>query len=56
LVIGYHQLSLDLNTPHRLEATAATALLIVRAAVDTIGYLDERFFLYGEDLDWLPAS
>lgn len=30
-----------------------TACLLVRlAAIDDVGLLDERFFMYGEDLDW----
>jgi N-acetylglucosaminyl-diphospho-decaprenol L-rhamnosyltransferase len=30
----------------------ATALLVRREAVDSAGLLDERFFLYGEDIEW----
>jgi N-acetylglucosaminyl-diphospho-decaprenol L-rhamnosyltransferase len=30
----------------------ATALLVRRQAVDSAGLLDERFFLYGEDVEW----
>jgi N-acetylglucosaminyl-diphospho-decaprenol L-rhamnosyltransferase len=30
----------------------ATALLVRRGAVDSAGLLDERFFLYGEDIEW----
>ena len=30
----------------------ATALLVRRQAVDSAGLLDERFFLYGEDIEW----
>lgn len=26
--------------------------LVPRKALDQVGYLDERFFMYGEDLDW----
>lgn len=34
-----------------VESLAATALLVRRAALDQVGGFDERFFLYGEDLD-----
>lgn len=52
LFSGYHQLYQDLSQPHRLGATAATAILVRRAAIEAVGGLDERYFLYGEDLDW----
>jgi N-acetylglucosaminyl-diphospho-decaprenol L-rhamnosyltransferase len=29
-----------------------TAMIVRRTAVETVGLLDERFFLYGEDIDW----
>lgn len=38
-------------TPSRVETLAATAILVRRAAFDQVGGFDERYFLYGEDLD-----
>ena len=29
-----------------------TAMIVRRAAVESVGLLDERFFLYGEDIEW----
>ncbi len=37
--------------PRPVESLAATALLARRSALDEVGGFDERFFLYGEDLD-----
>ncbi|OGV97452.1 hypothetical protein A2W24_05765 [Microgenomates group bacterium RBG_16_45_19] len=52
LLAGYHQTYQNLNVIHPIAATAATAVLVRRQAIDAVGQLDERFFLYGEDLDW----
>jgi GT2 family glycosyltransferase len=38
-------------TPTEVETLAATALLVRRSAFDEVGGFDERYFLYGEDLD-----
>lgn len=37
--------------PVDVEALAATAPLVRRAAFESVGGFDERYFLYGEDLD-----
>ncbi|HWC11147.1 MAG TPA: glycosyltransferase family 2 protein, partial [Acidimicrobiales bacterium] len=37
--------------PVEVESLAATALLVRRVAFEEIGGFDERYFLYGEDLD-----
>lgn len=52
LFTGYHRSYQDLTVAHQLGATAATAILVRKKAIDEVGFLDERFFLYGEDLDW----
>jgi GT2 family glycosyltransferase len=49
---GYHLTHLDFNKPHLIEATAATAIITRRQVIKSVGLLDERFFLYAEDLDW----
>jgi N-acetylglucosaminyl-diphospho-decaprenol L-rhamnosyltransferase len=38
-------------SPTSVESLAATALLVRRAAFVDVGGFDERYFLYGEDLD-----
>jgi GT2 family glycosyltransferase len=37
---------------HEVDAVSGAFLMIRRAVVDQIGPLDERFFMYGEELDW----
>jgi GT2 family glycosyltransferase len=37
---------------HAVDAVSGCALLVSRAAVEAAGGLDERFFLYFEDMDW----
>lgn len=52
LFSGYHQTYQNFNQIHEVEATAATAIIVRQAAINQVGLLDERFFLYAEDLDW----
>jgi len=35
-----------------VDAISGAFLVIPRKIIDKIGYLDETFFMYGEDLDW----
>jgi hypothetical protein len=37
---------------HEVDAVSGAFLMIRREAVEDIGLLDERFFMYGEELDW----
>jgi GT2 family glycosyltransferase len=39
------------SDPIQVESLSATALLIRRSALEGVGGFDERFFLYGEDID-----
>lgn len=48
----YHQGYKDLDSIHTIEACSGAALMVRTSAMEEIGYLDERFFMYAEDLDW----
>jgi N-acetylglucosaminyl-diphospho-decaprenol L-rhamnosyltransferase len=48
----YNLAHLDPSVPHAIDAASGAFLLLRRAALEQVGgRLDERFFLYGEDLD-----
>ncbi len=50
---GRYQLTyLDEDQIHEVDAVVGAFLLIRAQTVEQIGLLDERFFMYGEDLDW----
>lgn len=49
---GYHQLWKAINTIHEIDACTGAAMIIRASAIDEVGFLDEQFFMYGEDLDW----
>jgi hypothetical protein len=38
--------------PRRADWVAGTCIVLRRAAIEAAGLLDERFFLYFEDVDW----
>ncbi|MCL4417368.1 MAG: glycosyltransferase family 2 protein [Actinobacteria bacterium] len=42
----------DPNKLQEVEAVSGACMMIKKKAMDEIGFLDERFFMYGEDLDW----
>ena len=49
---GYNLTYLDENATTEVDAVAGAFMLVRLAAIDRAGLLDERFFMYGEDLDW----
>lgn len=49
---GYHQTWKDFNKPHEVDAISGACFFIKRKVIDEVGLLDERFFMYAEDLDW----
>lgn len=48
----YHQGYKDLTLPHEVDCISGAFFLIRRKAVDSVGLLDEDYFMYAEDIDW----
>lgn len=47
----YHLKYLDENQIHEVDVLAGAFMLLRKDVLDKIGYLDETFFMYGEDID-----
>lgn len=47
----YHLSYLDENDIHSVDVLSGAFMLIRKSVLDSIGYLDETFFMYGEDID-----
>jgi GT2 family glycosyltransferase len=43
----------DLHQPGRVDWVTGACLLVPRDAVDAVGVMDEAYFMYGEEVDWL---
>ncbi len=48
---GYHLTQFDLNTVHGIDSPSGAFYLTRKNILDKIGGFDEKFFMYGEDLD-----
>lgn len=48
----YNLTHLDPDQPGEVDSVCGACMLVRREALDQVGGLDERFFMYGEDLDW----
>jgi GT2 family glycosyltransferase len=52
-LLGQYQMSyIDEDQTHPVAGVSGSCMLIRRAVVEQIGYLDERFFAYQEDADY----
>ena len=47
----YHLSFLDKNETHEIEILSGAFMLMRKDALDKVGFLDEDFFMYGEDID-----
>ncbi len=45
-------LDYDHETPRKVDWIIGACMLVRRAALEKVGAMDERFFLYFEDIDW----
>ena len=48
----YNMLDTDENASQEIDSCMGAFLLIKKPVIEKIGLLDEKFFMYGEDLDW----
>jgi GT2 family glycosyltransferase len=52
LFAQYHQTYKNFNAVHEIDACSGAAMIVRTSAMEKVGYLDEQFFMYAEDLDW----
>jgi len=52
LLSGYHQLYKDLSAMHEVDCISGAFFFVRREVIETVGLLDEDYFMYGEDIDW----
>lgn len=48
----YHQGYKMLEQPHEIDSPSGAFYLVRREVIDSVGFLDEDYFMYAEDLDW----
>lgn len=49
---GFYCQDLPADVPHPVDWVTGACMLVRREAVEEVGPLDERFFMYSEELDW----
>ena len=49
---GYFLGHLDVSTPHQIEACVGAFLMVKKSVGDTVKWWNEKYFFYGEDLDF----
>lgn len=52
IMAKYNLTYLNPDIPHEVGAVSGAFLMIRKKSLEEIGGLDERFFMYGEELDW----
>lgn len=48
----YHQGYKDVTQEHLVDCISGAFFLLRKSIIEKIGFLDEAFFMYGEDIDW----
>lgn len=48
----YHLGFLPMDLLHEIDSPTGAFYLVRREVIDEVGFLDEDYFIYGEDLDW----
>jgi len=48
----YHQCYKNCDEIHSIDACSGATMMIRTSAMEKVGLLDERFFMYAEDIDW----
>jgi GT2 family glycosyltransferase len=48
---GYHLEYKNFNKPHEIDSPCGAFYLIRKSVIDKVGFLDEDYFMYAEDLD-----
>lgn len=48
----YYMGYLPVNVDHEIDSCEGAFMMIAKSAIKKVGYFDEDFFFYGEDLDW----
>ena len=49
---SYNLTYLDENDIYPVDCLVGAFMMVRRAAIERVGMLDDRFFMYGEDIDW----
>ncbi len=49
---GYFMGNLDLKTPHKIDACVGAFLMVKKEVGDKVNWWNEKYFFYGEDLDF----
>ncbi len=52
IMAKYNLTYLDPDKSSEVDSVSGSFLMIRREVIDSIGLLDEQFFMYGEELDW----
>lgn len=52
LFASYHQGYKSMDAPHEIDSPSGAFYLVRRKVYETVGPLDEDYFMYAEDLDW----